>query len=496
MIHSILKKFKAYSQSNSVNIEHTMDLSRMTQQHHRQRQHGIALLVVITAITVMSIVLIDFSKQSMLHLNEGTYIRDEMRANMLADTAFDMTRACLDRKSWGALGAFQSKVDLERLCNLLLGVFIRGQIDLPLGGLSVPLEGVEGIKIAGGTVEEIDFKSESSYIGLAGLICAPPNISSVKTQKKIQSSGVNSLSGFDPFNCPSRVATVRKLRSLFCDPSISHVFETEHADGQRYTRADVIGNLIDWVDLDDNRVDIDQYTWAIRAGAGEGEDSYYRDSEERYRSKDSMFDSVEELRMVRGINDELYLFLRDRVSVYATDKVNMNTATTEVVTALLQANTQRFQMTEAAACGEESPSADFGRQLFSQYARMVIDARTTLQFNKMMGGNFLGQTFRTPAQFVRLAKDPLSQIVAGGLSGGTTLVNPLQILMGRYQMTEMQYKFIQTDVNWARFTQSLGNKDQLFRLTVRGKIGEMTRKITAVLKQDGDQVRTLYYRED
>ena len=63
-------------------------------------------------------------------------------------------------------------------------------------------------------------------------------------------------------------------------------------------------------------------------------------------------------------------------------------------------------------------------------------------------------------------------------------------------MTEMQYKFIQTDVNWARFTQSLGNKDQLFRLTVRGKIGEMTRKITAVLKQDGDQVRTLYYRED
>ena len=68
--------------------------------------------------------------------------------------------------------------------------------------------------------------------------------------------------------------------------------------------------------------------------------------------------------------------------------------------------------------------------------------------------------------------------------------------MARYQMTEMQYKFIQTDVNWARFTQSLGNKDQLFRLTVRGKIGEMTRKITAVLKQDGDQVRTLYYRED
>ena len=475
-----------------------MKLNTLPHLHHRSSQTGIALLVVITAITVMSIILIDFSRQSMIHLNEGTYIRDEMQANMLADTAFDMTRACLDRKAWGALGAFQSKVDLERLCNLLLGVFIRGQIDLPLGGLSVPLDGIEGLKIAGGDIEEIQFKSESSYIGLAGLICAPPNMASVKSQKQMQSSvesGLGAAAGYDPFNCPSRVATVRKLRSLLCDASIAHVFETEQADGQRYTRADIIGNLIDWVDLDDNRVNIDPYTWMIQAGAGEGEDSYYRDAEERYRSKDSMFDSVEELRMVRGINDELYLFLRDRVSVYATDKVNMNTAPTEVITALLQANTQRFQMTESAVCGEESPTADLGNHLFKQYARMVTDARTTIQFNKMMSGNFLGQTFRRPAQFVRIAKDPLSQIVAGGM-GGAMLIDPLQVLMGRYQMTEIQYKFIQTDVNWARFTQSLGNKDQLFRLTVRGKIGEMTRTITAVLKQDGDQVRTLYYRED
>ena len=107
---SILKKLKAYGQSNPGKRTLATEPSRTNLQSHRHQQHGIALLIVITAITVMSIVLIDFSKQSMLHLNEGTYIRDEMRANMLADTAFDMTRACLDRKSWGALGASLSKL--------------------------------------------------------------------------------------------------------------------------------------------------------------------------------------------------------------------------------------------------------------------------------------------------------------------------------------------------------------------------------------------------
>jgi hypothetical protein len=76
------------------------------------------------------------------------------------------------------------------------------------------------------------------------------------------------------------------------------------------------------------------------------------------------------------------------------------------------------------------------------------------------------------------------------------LIDPLQVLMTRYQMTDMQYQFIQTDVQWQQLTQSLGTRDQTFRLTVRGKLGEMTRKVTAVLKQDGPVVRTLYYREE
>ena len=465
-------------------------------------QRGVALIITLTAIAVLSLVIIDLSRQVNLHLDQGVFVRDEVRANALADTALDMTRACLDRKAWGALGAFQSKVDLNRLCNLMLGIFIRGSLDLPVGGLSVPLEGVEGLKIANGEVTEVDITPEASYISLVGLACPPPNLALLEEQQNQADAAQNMrngqggqapTAGGDPLNCPQRVSTTRQLRSLFCDPKVAHIFETEQPDGQRYTREEVIGNLVDWIDPDDNRVSIDPFTWRFQEGAGEGEDSYYRDSEERYRSKDSMFDSVEELRLVRGVSDELYAFLKDRVSVHASKKINMNTASADVIAALLQAHTQRFQLTESSVCGEESTSADMGRELFSRYARIIIDARTSLQFNRMMSGNFLGQTFRRPNEFLGVARDPMRIITSSSMG---QMIDPLQILMMRYQMTDLQYQFIQADVQWPQLVRSLGTKDQIFRLTVKGKLGEMTRRVTAVLKQDGAVVLTLYYREE
>ena len=477
---------------------------RARRHPRREAQGGVALLMVMTAVAVLTLVVVDFSKTAITHLNEGAYVRDEVRANAVADTALDLTRACLDRAAWGPFGSMQGKVNLERVCNLLLGIFIRGQVDLPVGGLSVPLEGMGGLKLEVAEVDEVVIKPESSFIGLVGLACVPPNMALVESQQRVQqqaqaaeASGQGAAAGvaaaFDPLNCPSRLTTIKKLRSLLCDPAVAHVFETEQPDGQRYTREEVIGNLVDWIDADDNRVSIDPFTWRLQEGAGEGEDSYYRDMDDRYRSKDSMFDSVEELRLVRGVSDELYFFLRDRVSVYATDKVNVNTASAEVISSLLQAHTARFQQTEAFVCGEESPSADLGRDLFGRYARMITDARATVQINKMLSGNIMGQVFPNPNEFIRVAQDPLTYLVSGGLG---QMVDPLMVLMSRYQMTEMQYQFIKTDVQWPQMVGGLGAQDQLFRLTVRGHLGEMTKTLTAVLKQDGPVVRTLYYRED
>ena len=90
----------------------------------------------------------------------------------------------------------------------------------------------------------------------------------------------------------------------------------------------------------------------------------------------------------------------------------------------------------------------------------------------------------------------VSLALAGVAASMGQMIDPLQVLIARYQMTDLQYQFIQADVQWPQLVRSLGTQDQIFRLTVKGTLGEMTRRVTAVLKQDGAVVRTLYYREE
>jgi hypothetical protein len=68
---------------------------------NRGGQGGVALLIAVTTIAVMSIVLLEFSATARTHLTSGLNQRDELRASTLADTALVMTRACLDSKAGG-----------------------------------------------------------------------------------------------------------------------------------------------------------------------------------------------------------------------------------------------------------------------------------------------------------------------------------------------------------------------------------------------------------
>ena len=66
------------------------------------------------------------------------------------------------------------------------------------------------------------------------------------------------------------------------------MFEIEQEDGEKYSREEIIGNLVDWIDADDNRIVYDPFTNQFTEGT-ENEDGYYRDmpGDQRYRSKDA-----------------------------------------------------------------------------------------------------------------------------------------------------------------------------------------------------------------
>ena len=416
--------------------------------------------------------------RSRLHLQAGANLRDLVRAVTAADTALVLTRACLDPEAWGALRSFQDNVDLESLCGMMLSIFTQSRLDLPIGGLSLELGGVQGIGLVGGHVE-LQMRSEESFIGLAGLHC----------------QGRGSTGS----NCANRKTTARKLRAILCDPAIGEVFESEQEDGHRYTREELIGNLVDWIDADDNRIQYDPVTNQFVEGT-ESEDSYYSDlpGNQRYRSKDAPFDSIEELRMIKGINDSIFEHLKDKVSVHSSGKIDVNTASAQVLSTLLRAESGWFQAMEnqGNSCGQDSETLKQGEAALNLYVRMIMDARKLKQ-----APNPLSKPFRGSGGINVFIKVPRTLShrswrravnwryirTSDGGYGATTL----QSYPGQYM--ELQKEFARYANN---LMESITTESNLLRVQALGEAGGINRRVSAVLKKDGNTVRTLYYREE
>jgi len=82
--------------------------------------------------------------------------------------------------------------------------------------------------------------------------------------------------------------------------------------------------VIDWRDADSN----------FQHPSYGAEDSYYRNLKEPYEAKDSDYEVLEELLLVRGMDEEIFDKIENYVTVYGSGKININTASSEVLSAL------------------------------------------------------------------------------------------------------------------------------------------------------------------
>ena len=76
----------------------------------------------------------------------------------------------------------------------------------------------------------------------------------------------------------------------------------------------IASSIVDWRDTDSN---------ALEGGA---EDSFYKQLEISYECKDGNFQVLEELLLVRRMTNDIFLKVKDFITVYGDGKVNINTA--------------------------------------------------------------------------------------------------------------------------------------------------------------------------
>jgi len=84
----------------------------------------------------------------------------------------------------------------------------------------------------------------------------------------------------------------------------------------------IASSIVDWRDTDSNPLE------------GGAEDSFYKQLEISYECKDGNFQVLEELLLVRGMTNDIFLKVKDFITVYGDSKVNINTASRLVLRAL------------------------------------------------------------------------------------------------------------------------------------------------------------------
>lgn len=87
---------------------------------------------------------------------------------------------------------------------------------------------------------------------------------------------------------------------------------------------EIAASIIDWRDKDS----------FLSIPIGSAEDSYYDNRDEPYACKDSEFQVLEELLLVKGVSPQVYSKIKGFITIYGNGIVNINTVSSQVLLAL------------------------------------------------------------------------------------------------------------------------------------------------------------------
>jgi len=434
------------------------------------QQRGVALILVLTTLAILTAVGVDFSYSSRVSLKLAENLRDETRAEYMAKSAINLSRLLLH---------FQKQLDqMGGQLGSILGNVLGGQSGStaqPTGGVRTP--GTPGAAAAASpnnlgirlwTLLPIDSNAFNALISgsLSGLEAAkageavaprpPPLVTSIKhafgafdgtfnTRIVDENSRIN-VQGLDGLTTmPASVLT--QVRAMMADPKYDFIFDEPDANRDRVRRDDVILAMKDWIDIDETAAVLDPANpqKPIANGFGD-ENSAYSRYEPRYKAKNGRFDSLEELYMVRGVNDRFMAAFGDRLTIWPdiNSKLNINTDDPQ----------QMLTNILIAAANPNDPTL--------RDPRLLATILREIQLRKMF--SFFGlsaQDFVSILQANGIRLTPQIDTTQGG--------NPANLF---------------------------GSTSDTFRITATGKVGRIEKQITVVVRYDDAMGKMLYWKED
>ncbi|CAN5915461.1 hypothetical protein BH11MYX4_BH11MYX4_20940 [soil metagenome] len=286
----------------------------------RAKERGIALVMVMGAIAILTVMLAEFQDETSAELAAASAERDSLQAEYMARSAVNLSRLLI-----------ATEPTMRKAIAPMFQLMKRTPPQLPVWEFSDRLLGAfndeEASKDFASTVG-LDM-SQSKNLGMQG---GKYELVIVDEDAKIN---VN----LGAANDIAHIRLAQEIMSLIGPPQYSTIFEQKDGSGQFHDRVAVCQALIDWADVDEQafNCDLSQLSAAQNAGV---EDAWYRLLPKPYQRKNAPFDSLEELHMVRGVSEDFWSTFIDpdptnpkkRVgTVWGQGMVNVNTANAQTL---------------------------------------------------------------------------------------------------------------------------------------------------------------------
>ena len=285
---------------------------RFRARRGRDGQSGVAMLVTISALSLLIALVSQFSYGTTVDGAQAANARDELRAHYLARSAMELSRMLIKIQlkfvepimatAQTMLAGMNEGQDLgislrvTDYAPMLLGFFGGNKSDVSLLGTMVGID-------------------TSQAKGLA----AVPGKMDAEITNEDGKIDLNCGAGPAPVRVPRQMTVFRLLSALTMSPRYDLLFSTPDADGRFVDRTDLARALMDWSDGDEQMFSID----ANSAGA---EDYRYDQRADPYLAHNNYYDTIGETALVRGMNADFSEAFKPYLTIYASNvdcKVNL-----------------------------------------------------------------------------------------------------------------------------------------------------------------------------
>jgi general secretion pathway protein K len=318
-------------------------------QPQQRGRRGVALILVLMVLAIMAAFTTEYHYKSYIRLHVASNLRDEVVAYYHARSAMEVARLVIKSQNvadnmLNAMAAFvpnirNQNIELWTFACEFANAFCTGELKL-MGKTFFNFEGMGGVGVEEGGACGCRAKPEDGAININ-------RVDSIQDKNQLFSELYREL--------------VR-----FREEPLTDVREIDEET------AELVLNIIDWADPDTQRSDL--VAGRLQDGI-QGEGGNYALG---VQAKDAKFDTLAELQLVEGMTRDLYCQISDKLTPYATRKLNVNTA---------QLSTLRAILCESAANQADTCYGTGAGQLpVMDYALYCMDMCRTLRQSLMSPG--------------------------------------------------------------------------------------------------------------